>query len=156
GPMLDALGRLCRGAQAEPLVQALVAEAPTWLAQLPGVIRPEHRAMLQRELLGATRERMLREICEAMESITAEIPLLLVLEDLQWADASTVDLISALARRRIPARLMLLASCRTLDAEPPGYPLKVVMRELLIHRLCQEIKLAALREADVEEYLNAQ
>ncbi len=76
--------------------------------------------MLQRELLGATRERMLREICEAMESISAQIPLLLVLEDLQWADASTVDLISALARRRTPAKLMLLASSRTLDAEPPG------------------------------------
>ncbi len=156
GPMLDALGGLCRGAQAEPIVQVLVEEAPTWLAQLPGVIRPEHRAMLQRELLGATRERMLREICEAIESISAGIPLLLVLEDLQWADACTVDLISALARRRTPAKLMLLASSRALDAEPPGYPLKVLMRELLIHRLCHELKLTPLRETDVEEYLNAQ
>ncbi|MEJ0039662.1 MAG: AAA family ATPase [Gammaproteobacteria bacterium] len=156
GPMLDALGGLCRGPQAEPIVRALVEEAPTWLAQLPGVIRPEHRSMLQRELLGATRERMLREICEAMESISAQIPLLLVLEDLQWADASTVDLISALARRRAPAKLLLLASSRPLDAEPPGYPLKVLMRELVIHRLCHELKPTALREADVEEYLNAQ
>ncbi len=112
--------------------------------------------MLQRELLGATRERMLREICEAIESISAQIPLLLVLEDLQWADASTVDLISAVARRGTPAKLMLLASSRPLDAEPPGYPMKVLMSELSIHRLCREIKLTGLREPDVEEYLNAQ
>ncbi len=156
GPMLEALGGLCRGSQAEPIIQTLVVEAPTWLAQLPGVIRPEHRATLQRELLGATRERMLREICEAIESISAQVPLLLVLEDLQWADASTVDLISALARRRTPAKLMLLASSRTLDAEPPGYPMKVLMRELIIHRLGHELKLTALRVSDVEEYLNAQ
>jgi predicted ATPase len=53
---------------------------------------------------------MLREIADALESITAETALLLVLEDPQWVDDSTVDLISALARRRTLARLMLLAS----------------------------------------------
>jgi predicted ATPase len=43
---------------------------------------------------------MLREISEVLEPITSENALLLVLEDLHWADHSTVDLISALARRR--------------------------------------------------------
>jgi predicted ATPase len=46
-------------------------------------------------VLGATRERVLREITDALESITAETALLLVLEDLQWVDDSTVDLISS-------------------------------------------------------------
>jgi predicted ATPase len=50
-----------------------------------------------------------------LESITAETALLLVFEDLHWVDDSTVDLISALARRRSPAKLMLLATCRPLD-----------------------------------------
>jgi hypothetical protein len=36
-------------------------------------------------------------------------------KDLHWVDDSTVDLISALARRRSPAKLMLLATCRPLD-----------------------------------------
>ena len=95
-------GRLCRGPQGEPLVQILSAEAPTWLAQLPSLLTREHREMLHREILGATRERMLREIGDALESFTAETPLLLVFEDLHWVDDSTVDLISALARRRHP------------------------------------------------------
>ena len=59
--------------------------------------------MLRREIEGATRERMLREIIEAMETISSERPLLLVFEDLHWADPSTVDFISALARRRSAA-----------------------------------------------------
>ncbi|HEY0799332.1 MAG TPA: winged helix-turn-helix domain-containing protein, partial [Steroidobacteraceae bacterium] len=62
GPMLDALGRLCRGSQGERIVQILSAEAPTWLAHLPALLTREHREMLQREILGANRERMLREI----------------------------------------------------------------------------------------------
>jgi DNA-binding winged helix-turn-helix (wHTH) protein/tetratricopeptide (TPR) repeat protein len=156
GPMLDALGRLCRGPQADPIVQILSAEAPTWLAQLPALLTREHREMLRREILGATRERMVREIGDALESITAETVLLLVFEDLQWVDDSTVDLISALARRRTRAKLMLLATCRPLDAEPPGHSLKALIPDLLVHRLCRKIDLTPLNEAEVEEYLDAQ
>src|ERR1700723_101042 len=156
GPILDALGRLCRGPQAEPLVRILSAEAPTWLAQLPALLTRERRDMLQREILGATRERMLREIASALDSITAETALLLVIEDLHWVDDSTVDLISALARRRTPAKLMLLATCRPLDAEPAGHSLKALMLDLLIRRWCRKIDLTPLSEAEVEEYLGAQ
>lgn len=58
---------------------------------------------------------MLREIGDAVEAITAQRPLLITLEDLHWVDPSTVDLLSALARRRLPARLMLIGSCRPVD-----------------------------------------
>jgi DNA-binding winged helix-turn-helix (wHTH) protein len=153
GPMLDALGQLCRGPQAEPIIQILSTQAPTWLAQLPTLLTREHRATLQREILGATRERMVREIGDALDSITAETALLLLFEDLHWVDDSTVDLISALARRRTPAKLMLLATCRPLDAEPAGHSLKGLIPDLLVHRLCREIALTPLSEAEVEEYL---
>src|SRR3984885_14178715 len=156
GPTLDALGQLCRGPQAGPIIQILATEAPTWLAQLPALLTREHRATLQREILGATRERMVREIGDALDSIAAERALLLLFEDLQWVDDSTVDLISALARRRTPAKLMLLATCRPLDAEPAGHSLKGLIPDLLVHRLCREIALAPLSEAEVEEYLAVQ
>src|SRR6267154_1170867 len=145
--MLDALGRLCRGPQADSVVQILAAHAPTWLVQFPALLKREYREMLQRELLGATRERMLREIGEALEMITAEHPLLLVFEDLQWVDAATVDLISALARRQGPAKLMLLATYRPSDLEPRGHPLNALAKDLLVHRLCREIPLTAFTEA---------
>jgi len=45
--------------------------------------------MLQQEIMGATRHRMLREICEALETIASERLLLLVFEDLHWVDHST-------------------------------------------------------------------
>jgi len=83
----------------------LAAQAPTWLVQFPALVKQEHREMLQREIIGATRERMLREIGGVLETITQENPLLLIFEDLHWADRSTVDLLSALARRRSPAQV---------------------------------------------------
>ena len=43
---------------------------------------------------------------DALDAITLRSPLLLVFEDLQWVDCSTVGLVSVLARRRTAAKLM--------------------------------------------------
>ena len=90
----------------------LASEAPTWLVQFPALLTRQHRETLRQEILGATRERMLREICNALAALSMRRPLLLVLEDLHWGDSSTLDLISALARHHTPARIMLIATYR--------------------------------------------
>jgi len=152
-PMLEALGQLCRTADGASIPQILAVQAPTWLVQFPAFVKRDQRETLQREILGATRERMLREIGEALEVIAAESPLLLVLEDLHWVDHSTVDLISALARRRRSAKLMLIGTYRPVDVTLSDHPLKALKQELLVHRLCYEIPLEPLEEVQVAEYL---
>ena len=154
-PMLEALGQLSRGPGGNSVVEILSVQAPTWLVQFPAFIKPEQREMLQHEILGATRERMLREICDALDTLTSTGPLLLVFEDLQWADASTLDLMSALARRRAPAKLMLIATKRPVQMIP-DHPLKTLKQDLLVHGLCTEIPLEPLSEAHVAEYLAIQ
>jgi len=154
-PMLEALGQLCRGAEADPVVQILAAQAPTWLVQFPALLKPEHRELLPREILGATRERMLREIGDALETITSRTPLVLVFEDLQWVDHSTVDLLSALARGRASAKLMLIATYRPVDLVLSNHPFKALKHDLLGRQLCREIALEPFSEAEVSEYLTA-
>ncbi len=152
-PMLEALGQLCRGSDGHAIVDTLAVQAPTWLVQFPALLTREHRETLHRELLGATRERMLREIGEALEAIASQTPLLLVFEDLQWVDHSTADLISVLARRRMPAPLMLIATYRPTDVVLPDHPLKALKPDLSLRRLCREVALEPLGEEDVVEYL---
>jgi FixJ family two-component response regulator/DNA-binding winged helix-turn-helix (wHTH) protein len=154
--LLEALGQLCRGSEGDSVVQVLSEQAPTWLVQLPGFLKQEHRQNLPMEILAAARERMVREICEALETIASQEPLLLVIEDLHLADQCTVDLISALARRRESAKLMLIGTCRPVDLAFSEHSLKVLKQDLLVHHLCQEIALEPLREADVAEYLVAE
>jgi len=152
-PMLEALGQLCRGSGGHTIVNTLALQAPTWLVQFPAMLTREHRETLHRELLGATRERMLREIGEALEAIASRTPLLVVFEDLQWVDHSTADLISVLARRRMPAPLMLLATYRPTDVVLPDHPLRALKPDLSLRRLCREVALEPLGEEDVAEYL---
>src|SRR5215831_270211 len=152
-PVLDALGRLCREAGGEWLVNLLRRHAPTWLAQMPWLLDSADRAALERDLLGATRERMLREMAEAVEALTAEAPLVLVLEDLHWSDTATVDLLSLLARRPQPARLLLIGTYRPVDLIVRQHPLKDLKLELQAAGRCQELSLELLGQAAVADYL---
>jgi predicted ATPase len=152
-PMLEALGQLTRDAEDSPIVHTLATLAPTWLVQLPSLVKADQREALHREILGATRDRMVREICEALELLTAQSPLILVFEDLHWGDPSTLDLISALARRREAAKLMLLCTYRPVDVVLTQSPLKGLKQDLRVHHLCEEIALTRLEEAEIAQYL---
>jgi DNA-binding winged helix-turn-helix (wHTH) protein len=155
-PVLEALGLFMRGPDGDHVVRTVAAQAPTWLIQFPFLVKPEQRDALLQEILGATRERMVREFCEAIEALTATHPLILILEDLQWVDDSTLDLISALARRRGPARFLLLATYRPVEVILSRSPLKMLKQDLLIHRLCHEVSLERLTGLEVEQYLAAE
>src|SRR5262245_14935301 len=155
-PILEAFGELIREGDGSPGIQALIKHGPAWLIQFPSLLEPEQRESLQKEILGATRERMVREMCEVLEVVTSQNPLLLILEDLHWVDASTLDLLSALARRRGPAQLFLLATYRPADLIISQSPLKALKQDLFVHNLCREIALERLEESDVAEYLMSQ
>jgi DNA-binding response OmpR family regulator len=153
-PVLDALESLCH--ESNQIVDVVAAHAPSWLAKFPALLTDEHRRTLQQEIMGATRERMLREIAQTLEIISAETPLLVVLEDLQWADGPTLDLIAALARRRTPAQLMLVGTWRPMDVPASAHPCELLTHDLLARGLCRLIDLEPLTPADIAAYLSAE
>ena len=128
-PILDAMGSLAR--EDQKVVEVLRAHAPMWLLQMPALLSAAEREVLSREVSGATRERMLREMGDALEVLTSERPLVLILEDLHWSDCSTLDLISYLATRVRPAHLMLIGTYRPVELIVSGHPLKAVKQGLL-------------------------
>lgn len=152
-PVLEALEGLCRGPAGNIVIDHAARHAPTCLMQMPALLEPEHRDRLRRELIGASRERMLREMSQLLEVLGSERPLVVILEDLQWADHSTVDLIAALARQRKPLKLLMVGTLRTADPALADHPLKMLKHELLVHQLCSEAHLEPLSEADVALYL---
>jgi predicted ATPase len=154
-PVLEALGQLCRQPSGEQLIETLRRHAPTWLAQMPGLMSDTELEAVQRRVQGTTRERMLRELTEAIEALPAATPLVLVLEDLHWSDYSTLDLLALLAQRRGPARLLLLGTYRPADVIMSGHPLKAVKQELQVHGRCEEMQLGFLTIEEVNQYLAA-
>src|SRR5262249_23786111 len=107
-PILEALGRLCREPEGASLVTVLRQSAPSWLLHLPVLVAAEAGEPLECLVSGVTPARMLRELAEALEVLTATRPLVLVLEDLHWSDHATLEWLAYVVRRRDPARLLLL------------------------------------------------
>jgi DNA-binding winged helix-turn-helix (wHTH) protein/predicted ATPase len=152
-PVLEALRRACRGPGGQEVVALLRQQAPTWLMQMPGLVRATDLEMLRRRMIGVTRERMLRELTEALDLLTAQQPLIIVLEDLHWSDPSTMDLIAVLARRQEPARLLLLGTYRSPEVRRRAHPVHTVTQELQLHGHSVELPLTLLSEDAVAVYL---
>jgi predicted ATPase len=122
---------------------------------MPGLLDAAAFEALERRTRGVTRERMLRELVEAVEAMTADRALVLVLEDLHWSDPSTVDLLARLVRRREPARLLVIGTYRPADVRASGHPLHALVQELCVRGHCQELTLAFLTQSALAEYLAA-
>lgn len=145
-PVMEALGYLCASSAGETASRVLAQVAPAWL---PSASRSSSTA-------GVARDRLPGDLCAALEEVAAKQPLILVLEDLHWADEATINLLSAIARRRAPASLMILATCGPGEREGPQSNSQLSMRlrqDLLIRQLCSEIALKPLRRTAVEQML---
>jgi len=151
-PVLAALGALCRGAGDRRLVDLLARYAPTWVAQMPGLVGDEDLSALALRIQGASQTRMLRELAEALDVIAAERPLVLVLEDLQWSDASTMDLLAMLGARRDPARVLVVGTCRPGEISR-GDGLARVIAELTARKQANALNLGVWSDATMSDYL---
>jgi CHAT domain-containing protein/tetratricopeptide (TPR) repeat protein len=149
-PVLEAWSRLCRDDASRTLARELHRRAPSWLAQLPSVAGDATRAPAAPT---TTRDRMLREMAELVETVSARRLLVLALEDLHWSDHSTLDLVSYLAERREPARLLVVGTFRPEETMDGSHPLRAIVQRLRGRDRCEELRLEALSEADVAEYL---
>ena len=147
-PVMEALGQLCASVDGELACRILAKLAPAWLAALGRAPAGADGPVLR----PAPQDRLLADLCAALEEIAAEKPLILVFEDLHWADDATLDLISAMARRRAPARLLVLATYRPQDAAS-RQRLKELKQDLLMRRLCAEIDLAPLARPAMKKLL---
>jgi len=152
-PLLEALGQLCRGPRHPAVVGVLRRYAPLWLAQMLGVLSEAELEHLQRHVQGASAARMLRELAEALDVLTADVPLLLVLEDLQWSDHATVEALAYLAQRQGPARLLVLGTYRPVEMalRPPA--VRGILQELSGRGQAVVVRLELLAAEAVTAYV---
>jgi serine/threonine protein kinase/tetratricopeptide (TPR) repeat protein len=155
-PFLDAIGGLLQIPGRERTAAIMRAYAPTWCMELPTAFASSGSLeKLQQETIGATKERMMREMGDALGILSTSSPIVLLLEDLHWADPSSVDLLRHLCQRITTQRLMIVGTFRPEDVERSGHPLKSYKAEMMAHKLCEEIALDSWSREHIAEYLDA-
>jgi predicted ATPase len=124
-----------------------------WLVQLPAMMSETELEHLNHLVQGTTQARMVRELCEAIEVLTATTPLIMVLEDLQWSDVSTLELLATLAQRPEFARVLILGTYRPAEAVLHAPVLRDVVQELRTRNQCDELAIELLTKAEVSSYV---
>jgi tetratricopeptide (TPR) repeat protein/tRNA A-37 threonylcarbamoyl transferase component Bud32 len=96
------------------------------------------------------RDRLFEAVSQLITNISKEIPLLLVLDDLQWTDQTSIMLLDYLARGVYRTPLLMLGAYRETDIDEK-HPLAPVMTELDRARVLQSVSLKRMSLEDVSE-----
>jgi DNA-binding SARP family transcriptional activator len=145
-PVVEAMRPLCGS--------PLLAEVRGELRELPRLhpdLHPDLTAGHEPHDPAASRARLFSEVSAILEQLSRGEPLVLVLEDLQWADGSTLDLVAYLAHALRTSRVLLLATYRN-DAAAADH----------VHRLAAEVRregtlveLGPLRDDEIDALVAA-
>jgi DNA-binding CsgD family transcriptional regulator/tetratricopeptide (TPR) repeat protein len=143
-PLVEAI----RSLHDAPALQELTAD----LRELPRLV-PElgDVSALTPDAPGATQLRLFQETVELLDRVSDDRPVVLVLEDLHWADASTLGLLSYLAYAVRDRRILVVATYRT---SPPGVDLPRLVVELVRAGTATLLELAPLGERELTQLLN--
>jgi len=146
-PIWEALETSLGGSDGESLLQALRTFAPSWYAELG---RPDSSPAVTP---GAPLKRMPREFASLLQELARAQPLVLFLDDLHWADASTIDLLMYLAGRLTAWRVLIVATYRPAELRRTRHPFAQLKLELQARGVCRKLTLALLSVADTERYI---
>src|ERR1700685_512498 len=102
---------------------------------------------------GLPRQQMFGAVLSLLSELAAGSPVLLVIEDLHWADATTRHLVTFLARMLHRERVAIIGTYRTDDLHR-RHPLRSVIAELLRLPMVALVDLGPLSAAALAEILS--
>src|SRR6516162_9622920 len=153
-PFLEALDSLLLGPEAVSAAQAVKLLAPTWFVQLgPLAAEDPSLAGVLTEAKAASQERRKRELAVFLEQVARQRPLVLFLDDVHWADPSSVDLLAYLGSRCEAWRVLVVLTYRPSDLLRSKHPFGPVKLELQGRGVCREIAPSFLSRDDLAQYL---
>jgi predicted ATPase/DNA-binding CsgD family transcriptional regulator len=152
-PFLEALGESIRTAPREqlraqvdhvaPILATILPELPRQLGEMtPSYPLPPEQARL----------RLYEAVGLFLSNIAASNPLLLLLDDLHWADTATLDLLCHVAQHQAASRICILGAYRSDElASRPALERSIL--NLTRNRQLKILTLQPLREADMAELI---
>ncbi len=153
-PFVEALRHYVCNADAEVIAEQvhlisgeLRRVVPELAERVPGLAHP-----LSGDPEGA-RYRLFEAVAALLCEAAQHRPLVLVLDDLHWADDATLLLLKYLARYPREARLMIVGTFRGMDVEP-GHPLHGVLADLAREHVFKRFALGGLDEDAVAELVD--
>jgi predicted ATPase len=153
-PFLEALDSLLHGEGGAAAAQTMKLLAPSWYVQLaPLAADDPPLSRVLAEAKEAPQERRKRELGVFLHELSRQRPLVVFLDDIHWADPSSVDLLAYFGSKCSTWHLLLILSYRPSDLLRTQHPFGPVKLDLQGRGVCREIALPFLSRDDVDRYL---
>ena len=156
-PVVEMVRGWSSGASLEPLHERIGVRAAE-LGILFGEFGPppaDHAGPASRGGDGDGRRlRFFDAVAALLGEIGAQAPLVLVFDDLHWADRPTLQLLKHLVRSPQPGRALLLGTYRDAEVEA-GHPLNELVGDIRREGLLKRLELPGLDEPEVAELVVA-
>ena len=150
-PLVNALRALTRAIPGDELAQVVGPAAPG-LARLLPELSPDPAARIPAD--GIQSAQLLELVLGLLGRLSAARPVMLVLEDLHWADQSTLELVAFLVRSLRAARVLLVATYRS-DELHRRHPLRPLLTGWERVRTVDRIELLRFQRDEVATQLAA-
>ena len=152
-PFLEALDSLLKR---DPAVRTMMKQcAPGWYVQVaPVSAEDSSAARLLADTRSGSAERLMREMGALLQELGRSRPVVLFLDDVHWADVSTVDLLGYLAPKLAQLRVLVLVTYRPTDLTVAKHPFLRLKADLSAHGALHEVPVAFLTVDDVVHYVS--
>ena len=151
----EALGHLVDHAPDDELVSLVGGDGAVLAGLLPGLVRrmPGIGASTAADA-DTGRYQLFAAAAEFLSRLSTQQPVVVVLEDLQWADRSSLQLLRHVVGSDRPMRLVVIGSCRDSELSR-SHPMVDTLAEL--HRLGRitRVELGGLDDAGVAAFMEA-
>lgn len=153
-PVLEALDEITA---ADPsLADVLRVAAPTWFLHVARPLHGPGMTVGAPEVTGTgSPERLMRELTAFLEEASRRRPIVIVIEDLHWADVATIDLLAHLAPRLARIPLLMLITYRQREMLVLQHPFARLRGELIAAAHLDEMHVSLLGLDAIREYLQA-
>lgn len=153
-PFMEMLDSLIRNNGGQSVARVMRQLAPTWyvnIAPLPSGDSSADRVVAAARV--SSQERMKREMVTLLQHISNERPFVIFLDDLHWADSSSIDLLAYVATKLDSMRTLIVGTYRPPELFLARHPFAQAKLDLQARGICHEIRLDFLSREDVERYL---
>ncbi len=152
-PLLGALDTLLSSDASGGVARRMRMLAPHWYVRAAGPQEVDAAAQVQKGLGVGSPEGMKRELSALFQALSRESRLVIFLDDLHWADDSTIDEVSYLASQFDQLGLLLVTTYRGSELQAGKNSFLSLKLNLQARSLCKEIELGFLNQAQVERYI---
>jgi hypothetical protein len=153
-PILEVLDTLLHRGSTETVNTVMKTVAPTWYVQVAAAAFHQMSIdAVRADAPAASQERMKRELASFLQEISRSRPVVMYLDDLHWADVSTIDMLNYLAGRFDDLRVLVLVTYRPAEMALAQHPFVKMSHDLRSRSAFEELPLRFLGPDDVERYL---